>query len=236
MFDKEVAEKDIEKFHISWLFKELNINDEDVTNSESPDFIIKYYGRKIGIEVVSCHSLEIESNGKLSRQKTDDYLHDLLKEYEKDLKEQGESHCLISLSFDERVYQVRRLKKVKDEIIDEINGHRKYLKGGALNDCKYVHSVDEYKFSDDYLGVNRWEVFWPIPAKPENILKCIEQKEKKLPTYYEQNKDKGIVEYWLVVDFIYDGSSDVLNVVVPNVKTGFERVYLVKYGDIFRVK
>ena len=236
MFDKEVTEKDIEKFHISWLFKELNINDEDVTNSESPDFIIKYDGRKIGIEVVSCHSLEIESNGKLSRQKTDDYLHDLLKEYEKDLKEQGESHCLISVSFDERVYQVRRLKKVKDEIIDEINGCREYLKGGAWNDCKYVHSVDEYKFSDDYLEVNRWEVFWPIPAKPENILKCIEQKEKKLPTYYEQNKDKGIVEYWLVVDFVYDGPSDVLNVVVPNVQTGFERVYLVKYGDIFRVK
>ena len=40
MFDKEVTEKDIEKFHISWLFKELNINDEDVTNSVSPDFII----------------------------------------------------------------------------------------------------------------------------------------------------------------------------------------------------
>ena len=38
------------------------------------------------------------------------------------------------------------------------------------------------------------------------------------------------------VDFIYDGPSDVLNVVVPNVQTGFERVYLVKYGDIFRVK
>ena len=222
MFDKDVTKKDIEKFHMSWLFKELNINDEDVTNSESPDFIIKYDGRKIGIEVVSCHSLEIESNGKLSRQKTDDYLHDLLKEYE--------------LSFDERVYQVRRLKKVKDEIIDEINGRREYLKGREWNDCKYVHSVDEYKLTVDYLEVNRWEAFWGIPAKPENILKCIEQKEKLLPKYYERNKDKGIDDYWLVIDFVYDGPSDVLNVVVPNVQTGFERVYLVKYGDIFRVK
>ena len=62
-----------------------------------------------------------------------------------------------------------------------------------------------------------------------------EQKEKLLPKYYERNKDKGIDEYWLVIDFVYDGPSDVLNVVVPNVQTGFERVYLVKYGDIFRV-
>ena len=57
-----------------------------------------------------------------------------------------------------------------------------------------------------------------------------------MPKYYERNKDKGIDEYWLVIDFVYDGPSDVLNVVVPNVQTGFERVYLVKYGDIFRIK
>lgn len=164
------------------------------------------------------------------------FLHDLLKEYEKDIRDQGESNCAISVSFDERIYQVRKLKKVKDEIVDEINGRREYLKGREWNDCKYVHSVDEYKLTVDYLEVNRWEAFWAIPAKPENILKCIEQKEKLLPKYYERNKDKGIDEYWLVIDFVYDGPSDVLNVVVPNVQTGFERVYLVKYGDIFRVK
>ena len=78
MFNKEVTPKDIERFHISWLLRELNIKDEDVTDSDPPDFIAKYDGRKIGLEVVGCHSLEIESNGRLNRQKTDDFLHNLL--------------------------------------------------------------------------------------------------------------------------------------------------------------
>lgn len=236
MFNKEVTPKDIERFHISWLLRELSIKDEDVTDSDPPDFIVKYDGRKIGLEVVGCHSLEIESNGRLNRQKTDDFLHDLLKEYEKDIRDQGESNCVISVSFDERIYQVRKLKKVKDEIIDEIKGRREYLKGREWNDCKYVHSVDEYKLTVDYLEVNRWEAFWAIPANPENILKCIEQKERLLPQYYERNKDRGIDEFWLVIDFVYDDPSDISNVVVPNIQTGFERVYLVKYGDIRRVK
>ena len=32
--------------------------------------------------------------------------------------------------FDESIYQIRNLKKIRDEIIDEINSYRAYLKGG----------------------------------------------------------------------------------------------------------
>lgn len=234
MFDKD--QKDAERFYISWLLRELNIKDEDVTDSDPPDFIVKYEGRKIGLEVVGCHSLEIESNGKLSRAKTDAYLHDLYKEYERDMKARGDLPCVISVSFDESIYQIRNLKKIRNEIIDEINSHRAYLKGGEWKDCKYVRSVDERKFSDDYTEVQRWETFWAVPAKPENILKCIEKKEKKLPQYYKSTKDENIDEFWLVINFVYDLASDISNVVVPNIQTGFERVYLVKYGDITRVK
>lgn len=236
MLDKEVTPKDIEKFHISWFLRELNIKDEDVTDSDPPDFIVKYEGRKIGLEVVSCHSLQIESNGKLNRMKTNDYLHNLLKEYERKMKAQGDSPCILSVSFDESIYQVRNLKRIRSEIIDEINSYRAYLKGGEWKDCKYVRSVDERKFSYDYMEVRRWEAYWAVPAKPENILKCIEKKEKKLPQYYKSNKGENIDEFWLVIDFVYDGASDISNVVVPNIQTGFERVYLVKYGDITRVK
>ena len=64
----------------------------------------------------------------------------------------------------------------------------------------------------------------------------VEKKEKKLPQYYKSTKDENIDEFWLVINFVYDLASDISNVVVPNIQTGFERVYLVKYGDITRVK
>ena len=110
MTTKEKQKKDIERVLISRLLTDLGINTTDVLDHESPDFIINYEGKRIGLEVETCHSLKIETEGKLCVAETNDCLYKILKKYKKHIIARGEKSKVVDVSFNECIYSVHKLK------------------------------------------------------------------------------------------------------------------------------
>ena len=124
MNQKDKFQKEKERFLITGLLKKLKIRDEDVSFSTWPDFIINYEGKKIGLEFTECHSLDIESNHKKGVAKTQDALHDLLNTYKEIILKRGEKSKLIFVTFEDCIYDVLRINKIANTIIDEIDAYR----------------------------------------------------------------------------------------------------------------
>ena len=236
MHTNEKLKKNIELFQISWLLKELEVDGKEVISHESPDFIITYNGKPIGIEVETCHSLKIETKGKLCVAETNDCLYKILKEYKELIIARGERSKVIDITFCDSIYTIPKIYKLKKDIFAEIDNYLEYKRGGEWVDCNYINSASEYPLSLDFVDVTMGGAYWGTPAKDSNILHCIAHKEDLLPIYKEKTKDMNIKEYWLVIDFISDWDTDIRNIQMPIPDTKFDRVYLTKYGDITRIK
>ena len=236
MNQKDKFQKEKERFLITWLLKKLKIRDEDVSFSTWPDFIINYEGKKIGLEFTECHSLDIESNHKKGVAKTQDALHDLLNTYKEIILKRGEKSKLIFVTFEDCIYDVLRINKIANTIIDEIDAYREMKRTDGWRDFKYISDVNEYDLSSDLLEVDMSDAYWCEPPKPDNVLVCINKKNVKLPEYKMKNQGLDIQEYWLVVDFTQDRGTDIREFSMPNVETEYKRVYLTNYNDVVQIK
>lgn len=236
MTNKEKQKKDIERVLISRLLTDLGINTTDVLDHESPDFIINYEGKRIGLEVETCHSLKIETEGKLCVAETNDCLYKILKKYKKHIIARGEKSKVVDVSFNECIYSVHKLKSIEKVIFNEIDNFLEYNRGGEWKDCKYVSDASEYHLDIDFVDVSMSDAYWGTSAKESNILHCIKHKEDMLPIYKDRTKDMDVKEFWLVIDFIRDRDTDIRYIQMPIPDTKYDRVYLTKYGDITRIK
>ena len=115
MNDREKLKKDIELFQISWLLTYLSIDLDNVIKHEGPDFVINYKGRRVGLEVETCHSHKVETNSKLCEAETRQCLYKILNEYKTRISNWGEHSKSINVSFTEKIYGIRNLKKSKKE-------------------------------------------------------------------------------------------------------------------------
>ena len=236
MSDNEELKKDIERFQISSLLNILGLDEGTVINHESPDFIINYEGKRIGLEVETCHSLKIETEGKLCVAETNDCLYKILKKYKKHIIARGEKSKVVDVSFNECIYSVHKLKSIEKVIFNEIDNFLEYNRGGEWIDCKYVSNASEYHLDIDFVDVSMSDAYWGTSAKESNILHCIKHKEDMLPIYKDRTKDMDVKEFWLVIDFIRDRDTDIRYIQMPIPDTKYDRVYLTKYGDITRIK
>lgn len=236
MTNKEKQKKDIERVLISRLLTDLGINTTDVLDHESPDFIINYEGKRIGLEVETCHSLKIETNGKLCVAATNDCLYKILKEYKELIIARGEKSKGITVSFCDGIYMIPKINRHKEEIFKEIDNILEYNRGGEWKDCKYISNASEYHLDIDFVDVSMSDAYWGTSAKESNILHCIKHKEDMLPIYKDRTKDMDVKEFWLVIDFIRDRDTDIRYIQMPIPDTKYDRVYLTKYGDITRIK
>lgn len=236
MSQKDILQKKKEKFLISWLLKKLEISDEDVKYFEGPDFIINYQGKKIGLEFTECHSLDIETNGKKGVAKTQNTLYNLLNTYKEIILKRGEKSKTIYVTFQDCIYDVLRINKIEKTIIDEIDAYREMQRTKNWRRFNYIDSVDEYGLTTDLLEVLMSDGYVSQPAKPENVLVRINDKNEKLPEYKIKNQGLDIQEYWLVVDFSRDRGTDIRNFSMPNIETEYKRVYLTNYYDVVQIK
>ena len=228
--------KEIERFQIRWLLNELELNENQVIDYESPDFIINYNGKRIGLEVETCHSLKIDTEGKLCVAETEDCLYKILKKYKKHIIARGEKSKVVNVSFNECIYNVHKLKSIEKVIFKEIDNILEYNRGGEWRECKYVSNASEYHLDIDFVDVSMSDTYWGTPVKEGNILHCIKHKEDMLPIYKDNTKDLDVREFWLVIDFIRDRDTGIRYIQMPTPNTQYDRVYLTKYGDITRIK
>ena len=236
MNQKDKFQKEKERFLITWLLKKLKIGDEDVSFSTWPDFIINYEGKKIGLEFTECHSLDIESNHKKGVAKTQNALYEVLNTYKDIILKRGEKSKIIFVTFEDCIYDVLRINKIEKTIIDEIDAYREMQRTKNWRRFIYIDSVDEHDLQSDLLEVSMSDGYVSQPAKPENVLVRINDKNKKLPEYKMKNQGLDIQEYWLVVDFTQDRGTDIREFSMPNVETEYKRVYLTNYNDVVQIK
>lgn len=236
MNQKDKFQKEKERFLITWLLKKLEIRDEDVSFSTWPDFLINYQGKKIGLEFTECHSLDIESNHKKGVAKTQNALYEVLNTYKDIILKRGEKSKIIFVTFEDCIYDVLRINKIEKTIIDEIDAYREMQRTKNWRRFNYIDSVDEHDLQSDLLEVSMSDGYVSQPAKPENVLVRINDKNKKLPEYKMKNQGLDIQEYWLVVDFTQDRGTDIREFSMLNVETEYKRVYLTNYEDVVQIK
>ena len=231
------TQKDSEKYVFNPIAELLGIPFQEIDfTQESPDIHFEYEGFRIGAEVISCHSLSIETNGEICVVETQNELQKILNQYKELLITRGESSKRVSVSFKNNIYQVTKLKDIKNDIFNEIDALLEIHDDDFddLREYKYVNYANSYDINIDFVDVGIIDSYWSSPAKVENILKCINRKETKIFEYKKKNPQ--IKEYWLIVDFRQDRDVDIRHISIPNLQTEYKRVYLTKYNDLVQIK
>lgn len=235
--ENNAHKKAYELFQISTLLeKEGLCESKRLDWSESPDFLLDNHGKIIAIEVTSCHSLKIETQGRLCVAESEKCLYEILNEYKNLLIARGEKSKCIDVTFSDHIYKVHNLKKIKRDIFREIDTWLDYHKGGYGQDCIYVADAHEYPYVFDRVDVFMSGAYWGTPVNIEHIMHCIKEKDSLLPQYKIRTQKFDIKEFWLVIDFIQDWDTDIRGAKISCTNTNYDRIYLTKYGDLERIK
>lgn len=210
----------------------ISLCDVIYRGQDEPDILIpNYNGRCIGIEVVSSHPMIIESNGKQNLCQRKKYLSQLVKNYKKQLYDKGDKCNCLSIHFKPKAYwDWGNDDIILEEIDDCINGklrrHWQYIYNASRKDVK-EENEDIIFVTDSNIGIGA-KFLW--------IYKFVEKKEDRLRYYKTLDKNKGIDEYWLIVDFVYAQNVDLNKTEQFELDTKYDRLYLVQYGDVKRLK
>ena len=213
------SQKYDERFALYILTDELMIPRESIVESESPDFIFKYEGKLIGAEVVEYHRNPKETEARKAYQKAiDNY--------------KGNKGKLTSVTvFAENVATFNR-KKSEEQLLDEID----ILLKDQSYDSQFLQSADEWELdSESELPISVCCIGVCQHVKSDILEQTIRNKEKKLITYEELNKE--IDEFWLIVYvdiYEYDYFE---NMKRPVISTSYDRIYLTQIVDkVLRIK
>lgn len=190
-------------------------------DGERPDIRFKYDGKNIGVEVIDCYPSKFDI-------KTHKSVENFCKDIENTLSAKG--LCgEYNLYLKDSIYNVK-INDIKKNLISDIEH---VIKGGDLPSTSFVDFLDMcticiYK---DRLKLHLRERCMRIIQTPEldDILKCINKKNKLLKEYKRDNLD--IDEFWLL---IYIPSNENYHSItgidtLENVDTEYKRIYVSDY-------
>jgi len=220
-----------ELYYLEPFLKLYGVNPTKINlNVESPDFIINYSGKKIGIELTEYHSLQEEVLGH-SRREVESNWERIQGEIYKKIKLDNElmgTHVLMFLrkiilpsqgeipSFIDELINCTKIFIVEDKKSSLVPETYKILN-------KYIDRIAIYKINDT--SFLKWECDINagfIGIKEGELIKTITSKIKKAEEYFQ----KKIDELWLLIAFGYRISQTVQ----PRLKfklEGFETLKLV---------
>ena len=202
-----------ERFALNILTDKLSIPRDSIIESESPDFIFEYEGKKIGAEVVEYHRDPKETEARKAYQKAID-------EYK------GKRGKITSITvFDENIRAFNG-KKSKKQLLEEIDN----LLSNPDNDALNLEAADEWDLdSESELPVSVCSIGICQHVLTDVLEKVIRNKEKKLTTYKCIHDDFD--EFWLIVyvdQYEYDYFEKMEK---PKVDTFYDRIYLTHIVD-----
>ena len=207
-----------ERFALHILTDELIIPRDAIIESESPDFIFEYEGKKIGAEVVEYHRDPKETEARKAYQKAID-------------KYKGVKGKITSITvFDENIRAFNG-KMSEGQLLEEISN----LLSDPDCDAQHLEAADEWDLdSESELPVSVCSIGECQHVKTDVLEKIIRNKEKKLNRY--KNLHNDIDEFWLIVyvdTYEYDYFE---NMEKPKIDTSYDRIYLTHLTDkIMRV-
>lgn len=213
------SQKEEERFALQILTNELRIPCESLIESEGPDFMFSYEGKRIGAEVVEYHRNPKETEARKAYQKSID-------------KYKGKKGKLTSVVvFDEDVTTFNG-KKSGTQLLNEIDS---FLQDRNY-DGQYLQGADEWELESEMeLPVSVCSVGESQHVKSDILEKIIRDKEKKLIAY--KNSHKEIDEFWLIVYvnmYEYDYFE---NMDSPMISSSYDKIYLTHMEDkVLRIK
>lgn len=207
-----------ERVALNILTDELGIPRDSILESESPDFIFEYEGKKIGAEIVEYHRDPKETEARKAYQKAID-------------KYKGAKGKITSITvFDENIRAFNG-KMSEGQLLEEISN----LLSDPDCDAQHLEAADEWDLdSESELPVSVCSIGVCQHVKTDVLEKIVRNKEKKLTTY--KNLHNDIDEFWLVVYVNMHEYDYFKNMEKPQINSSYDRIYLTHLSDkIMRV-
>lgn len=229
------------------IMKELGYDAQEarklITNSEIPDFLFKYEGKTVGLEVTECHPENKMGKGAKNLRAAMQRTREICRFIEKSQDVKGEVvnyrlGLYFALLFDLQINDLKR--PVKERIQEEVYVEmRKRIDNGD-----YIVSGDDYQklhkeWAKPYHYIRDIEIDEPLeksivtysyPARGaitiehEYVLRAIEEKEAKIASYQKENPD--IHEFWLCVNIPMGSNRTLVGFEGLAIDTLYDRVYL----------
>lgn len=260
--DRTDVKKKQERAVIAPLAKLLQLDVEDFIPDESPDFWFVYQGKRIGLEVVSCRPSAVHDGGRCNIQRIEDYIHNATTKYEQILRERKEQFAMATVTFYDDVFFMPDLRKKEfvDAVIEEMDRHlindpfleryyreitdeayqAEYNRKASAGefDYKFVEELDIYgDCIDGGPYVSYLNIAFSHTIEETFVNYFITKKEQKRQEYLTNEKNKVIVEYWLVIDVPVDERRYFDNYCPQSIaNNGYSRIYLTQYNDIKQIK
>ncbi len=223
MKENEMTNKDWQKygerFALNILTDKLKIPRDNISDSESPDFIFEYEGENIGAEVVEYHKNPKITEARKAYQKVID-------------KYRGKVGKLTSITVCAENIAAFNGKKSEEQLLEDIDN----LLIDQDYESQHIQSADEWEFdSESELPVSVCTIGICQHVKIDVLEQTIRNKEKKLTEY--KNSQKDIDEYWLIVyvdQYEYDYFE---KMETPKIDSSYNRIYLTHLTDgVLRIK
>ena len=213
---------------IAPILEAVNIEQEDCEYVDAPDAIATLAdGRRVGIEVISCHSASMPNKHYCSRKAVSKFISIAIHEY-KVAHKINFSATLMSSKLNTVMAKKRIYNEIKHDVWQDIDNYINKTRA----ESKYIESVTA--LNDIYAGgVGFMCHVTPIPF--QSILYCINKKEERLE-HYRHERGSSIDEYWLVIDITEDHEYSLLDIETEPFQSGYARVYISDCAHQIRIK
>ena len=239
--------KDKEFQSVLPIMKELGYDAQEVRNliteSEKPDFLFKYEGKTVGLEVTECHPEVTSGKGATNLRAAKQRTREICKFIEESQDAKGElvNYRLglnFALLFDLQKDDLRRPEKerIQEEVYVEMqrridNGD--FIVFGDDYQKLYKEWAKPYHYIRDIVidrPLEKSIVTYSYPARGaitiehEVVLKAISKKEAKIASYQEGHPD--IKDFWLCINIPMGSNRTLCGFEGLTIETLYDRVYL----------
>ncbi len=214
-----------------------------ITDSEKPDFLFKYEGKIVGLEVTECHP-EV-TKGKRAKnlmaamQRTREICSFIEKSQDAKgevvnyrlglnfalLFELQEAHLIMpeKIRIQEAVYDEMQKRISNGDYIVIGDNYQKLHKEWA-KPYHYIRDIVIDKPLEKSIVTYSFPARGAITIEHEYVLKAVSDKETKIASYQEENP--GIKDFWLCVNIPMGTNRTLYGFEVIKIETLYDRVYL----------
>lgn len=237
--------KNIERIYLNWFIQKNNWNDVSVIQGESPDFVLEFTKKKIGIEITNLYQKEEKKGSKIKENESigSKWLVNISKYY----YQISNIPILVKVMFSpdkmKKEYLVSPKKMAK--ILQKILSSKEMKMKDEFQEYEYVIKdkffsttfiIEKLPNSSEFIEYKRWILInnhcgWCMPINEKIIKSKINLKVNKLSCYKKKYKEVILL---IVADCTYNSGMFYLKNFLDKfivLNFGFSSIYLIFYPE-----